>query len=114
MRADAERLALTRKVMTMCTSEEDRRLLIERVRAIRTIEALRFVAPYLEQPAYAQKACETVVELAHHRTLREPNKTEFHQALDKVIAISKDPVVFDRAKRYKNNETWVRPKPEGQ
>ncbi len=58
-----------------------------------------------------QLACETIVELAHHRELREPNKSEFDPALDKVIKLSNDPVVVDRANRYKRGETWARPKP---
>jgi hypothetical protein len=42
--------------------------------------------------------------------VREPHKDEFHRALDQVIEISKDPVVVDRAQRYKKGQTWVRPK----
>ena len=61
--------------------------------------------PYLNQPAFAQEACGTVVELAHHRELREPNKAEFDKALDVVIRIGKDPGVVDRAKRYKKGQT---------
>jgi hypothetical protein len=57
-----------------------------------------------------EHACETIVELAHHRGLREPNKPEFDRALDKVMATSKNATTVDRAKRYKNNQTWVRPK----
>ena len=51
----------------------------------------------------------TVVELAHHRELREPNKAEFDKALDAVIRISKDADVVDRAKRYKKNQTRQMP-----
>jgi len=50
-----------------------------------------------------------VVELAHHRDLREPNKAEFDRALDKVIQTSKDATVVDRANRYKKGQTWARP-----
>jgi hypothetical protein len=56
-------------------------------------------------------ASESVVELAHHRNLRQPNKAEFDKALDKVIATSKDAVVVERANRYKRNQTWARPMP---
>jgi hypothetical protein len=59
----------------------------------------------MDQPEYAQEACATVVELAHHRKLREPNKAEFDKALDMVIRISKDADVVDRAKRYKAGRT---------
>jgi HEAT repeat protein len=109
-RADTAKLELVRKVMDMCQTNEQRKLLLKRAPAIRTVETLRFILPYLDQPAYAEQACESIVELAHHRGLREPNKVEFHQALDKVIATSKDAVVIDRANRYQRDQTWVRPK----
>jgi hypothetical protein len=111
-RPDSERLDLVQKVMGMCTTDEQRSLLLRRSRAIRTVQTLRFIAPYLSQPAHAQAACETVVELAHHRVLREANKAEFHQALDKVIATSKDATVIERANRYKKNQTWAKPMKE--
>jgi HEAT repeat protein len=108
-RPDRKKLELVRTVMDMCTSEVQRNLVLRRASAIRIVETLRFVLPYLDQPLYAEQACETVVELAHHRALREPHKAEFHRALDKVLATSKDAVVVDRANRYKKDQTWVRP-----
>jgi hypothetical protein len=108
-RSDGERLALLQEAMAMCTRDEERILALARARAIRTIETLRFVAPYMDQAAYAEAACETIVELAHHRGLREPHKAEFDAALDKVRETSKDPVVLERADRYKKGQTWARP-----
>ena len=64
----------------------------------------------VDQPQFAQLACETIVEIAHHREVRDPNKAEFDKALDKVIKTAKDPVVIDRAQRYQRGETWERPK----
>jgi hypothetical protein len=104
-RSDADRLELLKKCLGMATRDEERLLVIRRARAVRTVETLRFVLPYLEQPAFAQEACATVVELAHHRNLREPNKAEFDPALDAVIRICKDPKLIDRAKRYKKGQT---------
>ena len=104
-RADAERLKLLKKAMSMATCDDERKLVVRRVRAIRTIESLRFVAPCMDQPALAQEACASVVELAHHRKLREPNKAEFDRALDVVIRTSKNADVVDRAKRYKKGQT---------
>ncbi len=108
-RTDLERLALLQQAMAMCKQARERNLVIERARAVRIVETLRFVTPYLGQTPYAQQACETIVELAHHRGLREPHKAEFDQALDKVIEISHNATVVDRARRYQNNQTWVRP-----
>jgi HEAT repeat protein len=109
-RTEAQRLALLKRVMSMCKAVDDQNRVIRRARAIYTVDALRFVVPYLDQTDHAEIACETVVELAHHRDIREANKAEFTAALDKVLATSKDEVVRDRAQRYKEGRTWVRPK----
>lgn len=110
-RSDERRLDLLRTLMAMCDDEGEQKQILDRAKAVRTVETLRFVAPYMGDPNLSEQACLTVVELAHHSNLREPNKEEFHAALDKVIATSKDAVVVDRANRYKTGQTWVRPKP---
>jgi HEAT repeat protein len=104
-RSDAERLDLLKKIMTLATRDEERNLVLDRAKAIRTMASLRFVLSYMDNPEYAQRACATVVELAHYRELRDPNKAEFDRALDKVIGICKDTGVVDRAKRYQRGET---------
>jgi HEAT repeat protein len=104
-RPDAERLGMLKKAMSLTTRDDDRNLVLKRASAIRTIEALRFVAAYMYHPAYAQQACATVVELAHHRELRVPNEAEFDEALNAVISISKDANLIDEAKRYKTGQT---------
>ena len=112
-RADAERLAMLKKAMALASSGEQQALVLKRARAIRSLETLRFVAPYMDQPQFSQLACQTVVELAHHKVLRQPNKDEFNTALDKVIALSKDPVVILRARRYQKDQTWVEKQIQG-
>jgi len=109
-RTDAAKLELLKKAMTMATRDQERDLALSRAHAIRIVESLRFLLKYTDDPKFAQRACLSIVELSHHRGVREPNKKEFHKALDKVIATSKDAVVIDRANRYKKDQTWVRPK----
>jgi HEAT repeat protein len=109
-RPDPARLELVKKVFAMCKTDAERNLVLRRAHAVRTVETLRFLRPFADQPAFAQQACESIVELAHHRAVRDANKEEFHAALDKVIATSKDAVVIDRANRYKKGQTWARPK----
>ncbi len=108
-RTDLEKLELLQKALTLCTRDTERKLVLQRAAAIRIPETLRFLLPYLDQPAFAPQACQSIVELAHHRGLREPNKAEFDKALDKVIETSKDATVIDRANRYKKGQTWARP-----
>ena len=100
-------LDMLQKAMSLSRSDQQKTLILRRARAIRSLATLRFVAPYLDQPAFAQVACETVVELAHHKNLRQPNKAEFAKLLDKVIATSKDRTMVERAKRYQEDRTWT-------
>ncbi len=106
----AEKLALVEQAMELCTRDEDRRRLLERSSAIRTVETLRYLLPFLDQPALAESACLSVVELAHHRTLRDGHKDEFIKALDRVLATTTNAEVIDRAGRYKLGKTWERKK----
>jgi HEAT repeat protein len=104
-RTDAQRLALLKRSMELTTNDDERNAVVKRCRSIRTIESLRYLVPYLDNPALAQEACASVVELAHHKELREPNRPEFVRALDIVIRICKDADVVDHAQRYKKGET---------
>ncbi len=109
-RNDKQRLERMMQAMKAARTPDERLLVINRTRTAYAVESVRFVLPYLEQPEFAQLTCETIVEIAHHREVRDPNKAEFDKVLDKVIATTKDPVVVDRAQRYKRGETWERPK----
>ena len=111
-RTEQEKLDLLQQSMEFCTRDTERNLVLQRASAIRIIETLRFAAPYMDQEAHAQQACQTVVELGHHRSLLEPNKEEFIIALEKVKTIAEDPVLIDRATRYMNDQTWVDPNKE--
>jgi hypothetical protein len=108
-RTDRQRLDRMKQAMKVAKSPAEESLVLNRCRTAYDVETLRFVLPYVDQPQFAQLACETIVELAHHREIRDPNKAEFDKALDKVIQVSKSPVVVDRANRYKRGETWARP-----
>ncbi len=110
-RTDLERLDRMKQAMSIAKTDEERSLVVNRCRTAYAIESLRYLLPYLDKPEFTQLACETIVELAHHREIRDPNKTEFDAALDRVIKLSKDDVVIDRANRYKKGETWERPRP---
>lgn len=109
-RSDKQRLDRMKEAMKEAKSPEEQTFVINRTRTAYDVESVRFILPYLEQPQFAQIGCETIVEIAHHREVRDPHKAEFDKVLDKVIETTKDPVVVDRAQRYKRGETWERPK----
>jgi len=108
---DVRKLDLLRRTMDLCRRDEERRRILERANAIRTVDTLRFLIPYLDRPTLADAACLSVVELAHHQKLRDENKDEFTRALDRVLATSKNEELLDRSRRYKEGRTWNRQRP---
>ncbi len=106
-RPDDLRLTMLKKALELSTTDEQRTAVIKRARAIRSLDTFRFVVPYLDQPKFTPIACETVVELAHHKELRQPNKDEFDKVLNRVLTLTKDPELILRANHYLKDETWV-------
>ncbi len=100
-RSESETLAALQDAMQQAKAVEDQRLILERAGTVRTMPCVLWIAPYLEQPDLAQTACQSLVELAHHRELRHPNMEQFGPLLDKVTQTSRDPEVIERAKRYR-------------
>jgi hypothetical protein len=80
---------------------EDRGYILERTAAaVRSMDAVEWIASYLDEPSLAQAACRALVELAHHRSLRQPNKDRFDTILNRVATTTTDPAIADRARRY--------------
>jgi HEAT repeat protein len=97
----AERLATLKKAMSLAPAEAERRLVLEGIGFVRHIDSLRYAVPYLDDKDLVQSACKAVIELAHSRMLREPNKEEFNKALDRAIALCTDKGLVERAKGYR-------------
>ncbi|MHB8969712.1 MAG: HEAT repeat domain-containing protein [Pirellulaceae bacterium] len=100
-RSPDQTLALLQTAMKQAEEAGDRSLVIERAASVRTIECLRWLAGYLDDPQLTQSACQSIVELAHHRELRHPHMDEFRPVLEKVAAKSTDATVVERANRYR-------------
>ncbi len=109
-RNDKQRLDRMKQAMKEARNVEEKTAVINRTRTAYDVESMRFVRPFLDDPDLSQIACETIVELAHHRNVRNPHKDEFDAVLDKVIALAKNEEWIERANRYKRGETWERPK----
>ena len=107
-RTDQEKLELLKRAMQLTESAKERNYGLRRAAPIRIVETLRYVLPYLDQAECCEQACQTIVELAHDRQLRDENKEEFHAALDRVLQLTKNAELVERSKRYKQGQTWVR------
>ncbi len=95
-----ETLDMLKKAFQVAERPEEMILVTNRVSAVRHVQTLRWLVTLLDKDVVAQEACGSIVDLAHHRYLRNPNRDEFVKALKRVIEVSKDDETVNRAKRY--------------
>jgi hypothetical protein len=88
--------------MKQADRNEDRRLILDRVREVHTFPAVRFAAGFLGEPKLASQACATIADLLHREEIRNPNRAEANKVLDQVIATSKDKSLVERVKSFKS------------
>ena len=93
------RLAKFQKAMDLARRDDERNLILERVTEIKHIETLRFLVPFLDQPALCSRAGNTICDLARERSLRNRHPADFTAALNRIVEVCKDQTVVDRAKR---------------
>lgn len=98
-RPAVEVLADLKRAFEKADSPENRQLALERAKAVRCIETVEWLKGFLDDEVLAQTACASIVELAHHRFLRQPNKEFFEPILQKVKAVAKDPVIQQKAEK---------------
>lgn len=98
-RPEAETLAMLQSAMKAAQTGENRNLALSRAATVRTLATVDWAAGYLDDPNLAQTACRVIVELAHHRFLRQPNKAHFEPILRKVEATAKDPAIVQLAEK---------------
>jgi hypothetical protein len=98
-RPEAETLALLRKAMDIAVEDADRQWCLSRTATLRTMESVEWAASFLNDAVLSQTACNVLVELAHHRFLREPNKAKFEPILLKVEQTTTDKEIAERAKK---------------
>lgn len=108
-RPEQERFERLHQAMALAKTPDEKKAVLRACRQVYLVDSLRFVLPYLDRPEFRDVACETIVELAHHREVREPHKAEFDPALDRIRELSTDEVVKQRALLYKTGQTWLRP-----
>jgi HEAT repeat protein len=100
--SDADKVKKLAEAYECAKRDEEKRLVIERVGQIRTVESLRFVLKYFDEPQLQERVCESILDLAHQVDLKRSAMDEFTAALDKVLAVAKRNDFRERANRYKS------------
>ncbi|MDR3196248.1 MAG: hypothetical protein LBU34_00125 [Planctomycetaceae bacterium] len=100
---DKEKAALLAKGFDHAIRIEEKRLIIQRAGQVRHVDSLKFILQYFGNAELQDTVIRSVLDLAHHTDLRRSDKEAFGAALDKVIDVTKDQGLLDRAKRYKDN-----------
>ncbi|MDO5580791.1 MAG: hypothetical protein Q4G69_06620 [Planctomycetia bacterium] len=98
-RAETETLDMLKKSMKLADNASTRNLALARSASVRTLETVKWAAEYLDTPELAETASKVIVELAHHRFLRQPNKAFFEPILRKVEKTSKDGTTVQKAEK---------------
>ncbi|WP_165232531.1 HEAT repeat domain-containing protein [Aquisphaera insulae] len=97
-----ERLGYLERAFKQADRDEDRRRVLAAAREIHTFPAVRFAAAHLDEPKLRSQAVATVVGLLEHQELRDNHRDEADKLLDKVIAVSKDKSLLERARSFKS------------
>jgi hypothetical protein len=100
---DKEKTALLAKGFDYAIRIDEKRLIIQRIGQVRHADSLKFVMQYFDNAELQDAVIRSVLDLAHHTDLRRSDKEAFSEALDKVLAVTKDQGLLERAKRYKDN-----------
>jgi HEAT repeat protein len=99
-----QQVELLKKGYDLALRDDERRLIIERVGKIRTVESLKFVIQYFDTEPLQEQVNGAILDLAHHVDLKRSAKDDFNAALDKVLSTTKNQGFLDRAKRYKDQQ----------
>jgi hypothetical protein len=99
---DVEKVNKLAEAFEQAKRVEEQRLVIERVGQIRTVESLRFVLKFFDEPQLQERVCESILDLAHQIELKRKSVEEFNAALDKVLAVTKRDDFKERVNRYKS------------
>ena len=90
---------MLKNAMKLADSSDNKTLALSRAASVRTLDNRRLGRRLSRRPDLAQTACQVIVELAHHRFLRQPNKAHFEPILRKVEATAKDKSIVELAEK---------------
>ncbi len=98
----AKRLAMLKEGFRRATRVDEKKLVLQRLSAIRTVDSAKFAMESFNTPELAIDAYRAFLDLAHHNYLRRLHIDVFNKGLDLVIEKCTDPGLVARAKEYRS------------
>ncbi len=96
-RTDAEKLSMYKEAMSLAPNANEKKPVLSGLGNVRTIESLQTVATYLDDAALGQEASAASVSIAE--SIRQKNPEQVKTVLQKVLQVSKNDSVKERAQR---------------
>lgn len=98
------KLAKLQEAFKIATRVDEKRLILSRLAANRTVKSLQFAVECAADPELASAAYAAIADHAHDNVLRQQNMDVFGPAMDLVIQKSADKNLVERVTRYKNQK----------
>ncbi len=99
-----EKLAKLQDAFKATVRVDEKRLILSRLAANRTVKSLRFAVECAADPELAEAAFTAIADHAHDNVLRQQNSADFIPAMDLVIEKSTNKGLVERVKRYKTQK----------
>ncbi len=96
-RTDEVKLGMYKEAMSLAPNANEKKPVLSGLGNVRTSESLKTVAAYLDDAALQQEASAASVSIAE--SIRQKNPEQVKTVLQKVLQVSKNDSVKDRAKR---------------
>ena len=98
------KLAKLQEAFKIAVRIDEKRLILSRLAANRTVKSLRFAVECAADPELAEAAFAAIADHAHDNVLRQQNSADFIPAMDLVIEKSTNKDLVERVKRYKTQK----------
>ena len=96
-----QKLEQLKKAYAMATRPDEKKLILGRLAANRTDKSLAFAVECVADPDVVEEACQAIADHAHDTALRKQFPDQMMEAIDLVLATSKNQELIERVKIYK-------------
>ena len=99
-----EKLANLKKAFALAKRVDEKKLILSRLAANRTLDSLAFAVECAQNPELSEAAYEAIADHAHDTILRKSNPEQMIPAMDLVIEKSQNKELVERVKVYKSRD----------